>query len=465
MATPKGDALGTGRIGSLLFRLAVPAITAQLVNVLYNMVDRMYIGRIPEVGATALTGVGVSLPLIMIISAFASLVGAGGAPLAAIEMGRKNPKKAEEILGNSLVLLTVLGAVLTGVLLVWGEQMLWWFGASADTIGYGTEYMRIYACGTLFVQISLGMNMFITTQGFATTSMLTVLIGAVLNIVLDPVFIFVLDMGVSGAALATILSQAVSAVWVLCFLFGKRTLLRLRGRYLRLRPSVLLPVMGLGVSPFIMQATESVIVICFNASLQRYGGDVAVGAMTILSSVMQFAMLPLQGLTQGAQPIVSYNYGARNGPRVKKAFSLLLIAALTYTFVLWGLVMLFPGLFSAIFTNDPALTACANWGLRIYMSAACIFGAQIACQQTFLALGNAKASLFLAILRKIVLLIPLIFILPQFFADRVMAVFLAEPVADTLAVTTTVSLFCWQFRHTLRELGEPETSPQKEETV
>ena len=428
-------------VGKLLLSLAAPAIAAQIVNLLYNMVDRIYIGHIPGTGALALTGLGVTLPVITLIAAFAALVGFGGAPRASIAMGKGDYDGAEKILGNCVVTLCIFSVILTVIFYAFAEPILYAFGASEDTIGYAVDYMRIYVLGTLFVQITTGLNTFITAQGFASTGMKTVLIGAGLNLVLDPVFIFGLGMGVKGAALATILSQAVSAVWVICFLSGKKTTLRIRVANLRLSPRIMAPVLALGVSPFIMQATESLLSVCFNTSLQKFGGDVAVGAMTILSSVMQAAMLPLQGMTQGMQPIVSFNYGANNSPRVKKAFLLTLGCCLAYSFLLWGAAMLFPQWLARIFTTDQSTIEYSTWAMRIYMAAACIFGAQLACQQTFVALGKAVHSLFLAVLRKVILLIPMIYILPNFFSNKVFAVFLAEPVSDTIAVCTTVTLF------------------------
>ena len=428
-------------VGKLLLSLAAPAIAAQIVNLLYNMVDRIYIGHILGTGALALTGLGVTLPVITLIAAFAALVGFGGAPRASIAMGKGDYDGAEKILGNCVVTLCIFSVILTVIFYAFAEPILYAFGASEDTIGYAVDYMRIYVLGTLFVQITTGLNTFITAQGFASTGMKTVLIGAGLNLVLDPVFIFGLGMGVKGAALATILSQAVSAVWVICFLSGKKTTLRIRVANLRLSPRIMAPVLALGVSPFIMQATESLLSVCFNTSLQKFGGDVAVGAMTILSSVMQAAMLPLQGMTQGMQPIVSFNYGANNLPRVKKAFLLTLGCCLAYSFLLWGAAMLFPQWLARIFTTDQRTIEYSTWAMRIYMAPACIFGAQIACQQTFVALGKAVHSLFLAVLRKVILLIPMIYILPNFFSNKVFAVFLAEPVSDTIAVCTTVTLF------------------------
>ena len=323
------DFLGTEPVGKLLLKLSIPTVIAQLINMLYNIVDRIYIGHIPGNGSLALTGVGVCMPLIMIVSAFAALVSSGGAPRASIYMGKKKPESAEEILGGCFVLQILVSLILTVVLLIYGKNLLLAFGASENTLSYALDYMRIYAFGTLFVQVTLGMNAFITAQGFTTVSMISVLIGAICNITLDPVFIFGLNMGVKGAALATILSQAVSCVWVVVFLCGKKTLIHIRKKYLKLNPSVVLPCVALGLAAFIMQSSESIVTVCFNSSLLRYGGDIAVGAMTILTSVMQFAMLPLQGIAQGAQPISSYNYGAKNAGRVKKIFRLLLITCLS----------------------------------------------------------------------------------------------------------------------------------------
>ena len=443
--------LGEEPIGRLLMTLAVPAITSQLVNALYNMVDRMYIGHIPEIGSTALTGVGVCFPLIMIISAFASLIGMGGAPRASIYMGKKDNKTAEKIMGNCFTALIVIAVILTAAVLLFQEPLLYLFSASSDTIGYAKEYMSIYAVGTIFVQLTLGMNAFISAQGFSKISMLTVVIGAVTNIVLDPVFIFLFDMGVAGAALATILSQALSAVWAVWFLCGKKTVLRLKKENLRIRLSLLMPCVGLGVAPFVMQSTESILLLCFNSSLLKYGGDLAVGAMAILSSVMQFAMLPLQGLTQGGQPIISFNYGAGNMARVKKAFQIQTICCFTFAFVLWAAVQLVPGLFVAIFTNDAQLAELTKWALRIYMGSVLLMGIQISCQQSFIALGNSRVSAFLAIFRKIIVLIPLIYILPALLEDKVFAVFLAEPVADAIAVLTTSTLFYREFKKLMKK--------------
>lgn len=439
--TSEQNKLAVMPVGKLLASLAMPAIAAQIVNLLYNMVDRIYIGHIPGVGSLALTGLGVTLPVITLIAAFAALVGFGGAPRASIAMGKGDYGRAEKILGSCVFTLICLAVVLTAFFSFFAEPILYAFGASSDTIVYALPYMRIYVCGSICVLFTTGLNAFITSQGFAGMGMQTVMIGAGLNIVLDPLFIFAFDMGVQGAALATVLSQAVSAVWVLWFLCGNKTVLHIRKQNIKFSFRIMGPVLTLGISPFIMQSTESLLSVCFNTSLQKYGGDIAVGAMTILSSVMQFSMMPLHGLAQGMQPIVSFNYGAKNMDRVKRAFLLTLGGCLCYSFVVWLMAMLIPGGLARVFSSDAATVEYTRWAMRVYMAVACIFGAQIACQQTFVALGKAVHSLFLAVLRKIILLIPMIYILPHFFEDKVFAVFLAEPVSDLLAVAATVTLF------------------------
>ena len=446
--------LGTEPIGKLLRKLAVPTVIAQLVNMLYNIVDRIYIGHIPGDGDLALTGVGVCLPLILIVSAFAALVASGGAPRASIYMGKQDHNTAEKILGGCFALQVCISVVLTAVLLLWSKDLLLAFGASENTIPYAVDYMRIYAIGTIFVQMTLGLNSFITAQGFAQIGMRTVLIGAVSNIVLDPIFIFALNMGVKGAALATILSQGISCVWVLRFLTGPKTLLRLKKENIRLAPRLILPCVALGTATFIMQASESVISVCFNSSLLKYGGDIAVGAMTILSSVMQFAMLPLQGIAQGAQPITSYNYGARNTDRVRQTFRLLVKVCLCYSVALWAIIQLFPGAFAHIFTPNADLVAFTVPALRIYCAVLFLFGIQIACQMTFVSIGAAVCSIVVAVLRKFVLLLPLIYLMPHLMADKTMAVYTAEPVADAIAVTCTAILFGFQFRKALRKVEQ-----------
>lgn len=453
MQENKTQELGTCSVGKLLFKLAVPAIAAQIINLLYNLVDRMYIGHIADIGKLALTGVGVCLPLIMLISAFAALVSMGAAPRASIFLGKGEGENAEKTLGNSFSLLIILSLIITIIFFFFSEDLLLLFGASENTIEYAVDYMKIYSLGTIFVQLTLGLNAFISAQGFATVSMMTVIIGAIVNIILDPILIFGFNMGVSGAALATIISQSISMIWILFFLTGKKSTLKLRKKNLPLSKEIIIPSLILGLSPFIMQATESLIAVCFNSSLLKYGGDIAVGAMTILTSVMQFSMLPLNGLTQGGQPIISYNYGAKNSGRVKKAFKILLISCLSYSIILWALVMVTPKSFVLIFNNDPELVTFTSRALRIYMAVSGVFGIQIACQQSFIALGNAKTSLFLALLRKIILLIPLIYIMPMFISDKTIAVFMAEPVADLLAVSTTAILFFIQFRKSMQEIS------------
>ncbi len=440
--------LGKGSVGKLLFQLALPAIIAQIVNVLYNIVDRIFIGRMPN-GELAMAGVGVAFPIIMIVSAFSALVGMGGAPLAAIKMGEKDNDGAEKIMTNSFSTLVIIAIILTISLLIFKENILWAFGASKDTIGYANDYIGIYLIGTLFVQIGLGLNPFINTQGFAKTGMITVLIGAIINIVLDPILIFGFNMGVKGAALATISAQLVSAVWVLLFLVGKKSVLKIRKKYIVPSLKVIGPILLLGISPFIMQATESLVIISMNNNLAKYGGDLAIGAMTIMSSVMQIILLPMMGLTQGAQPIISFNYGADKLDRVRKTFKLLLVSCLVYTTLMWGAIMIFPQVFVSIFNSNPQLVEITVWSMRIYFGGILLFGAQIACQQTFLALGQAKISMILALLRKIILLIPLIFILPIFFENKLQGVLTAEPVADITAAIVTIICFSVFYKKTL----------------
>ncbi|MEG1311165.1 MAG: MATE family efflux transporter [Romboutsia sp.] len=443
--------LGSGRIDKLLVNLALPAIVAQMVNLLYNIIDRIFIGRMPD-GEIAMAGIGVAMPIIMIISAFSALVGNGGAPLVAIRMGENNNEDAEKIMSNSFSMLIILSLILTILFLIFKEQLLWAFGASNATIGYSVDYLTVYIIGTIFVQISLGMNPFINTQGFAKIGMMTVSIGAIINIVLDPIFIFVLGMGVKGAALASIMAQAVSAIWVVNFLFGKKSILKIRRKYLAPSKKIIVLVIGLGIAPFIMQGTESLVLISLNNQLSKFGGDLAVGAMTIMNSIMQIIVLPLMGLTQGAQPIISYNYGANNLKRVKETFKVLLITCLSYTCIMVTLVLAFPAIFVSIFNNKPELVEITSMSMRIYFPGMIIFGAQIACQQTFLALGKSKISLILALLRKIVLLVPLIFILPMILDNGFKSVLLAEPIADILAATTTIICFVIFYKKTLNRI-------------
>ena len=441
--------MGTGSVKMQMLQMAVPAVIAQVINLLYNIVDRIYIGHIPEIGGTALTGVGLFSPILMLITAFAMMAGSGGAPRAAIAMGQGDKDRAEKILGNCFTVLMGMAVVLTAAFYFAAPTLLRLFGASDATLPYAVEYGRIYILGSIFVLTVMGMNTFITTQGFAKISMLTTVIGAVINIVLDPIFIFVLDMGVAGAALATVLSQAVSAVWILKFLTGKQTILRLKKENLKLVSNVILPCLGLGVSTFVMLSTESILSVSFTSSLARFGGDVAVGAMTVLTSINQLITMPLSGICQGGQPLISYNYGARKLDRVKEAFFCQFGVCVAYTTAFWLLLMVFPDFFAGIFTSDTALVSYTSWALKIFLACGFSIGFQISCQQAFMALGQAKISLIMALLRKVFLLIPMIFLLPFFFENKAFAVFLAEPVSDLTAAAVTTFMF---FRFFLRML-------------
>ena len=442
--------LGNDAIGKLLFKLATPAIIAQLVNVLYNIVDRIFIGRLPE-GDLAMAGVGVAFPIIMLISATSALIGMGGAPLAAIKMGKQDHDGAEKIMSNALSMLVIISALLMTALFIFKEPLLLTFGASEQTLSYANDYLGIYVLGTLFVQIAIGMNPFINTQGFAKIGMMTVMVGAIINIVLDPILTYGFNLGVKGAAYATVAAQLVSAIWVLRFLFGKKSTLKIRKEFLIPEAKVVLPILALGVSPFIMQATESIVLISLNNQLSKYGGDLAVSAMTIISSINQIILLPLMGLTSGAQPIISYNYGAKQYDRVKQTFKLLLVVCLIYTTTMWASLMFIPEVFVNIFNDKPELVEITSHSIRIFFAGIFVLGAQVACQQTFLALGQAKISLILALLRKMILLVPLIFILPAtltMLMTQLDLVFLAEPVADVLAASTTVICFILFYRKT-----------------
>ncbi len=453
---PKQD-MGTGSVKKLMAQMAVPALVGQVVNLLYNIVDRIYIGHIPEVGGQALTGVGLFTPILMLITAFAMMAGSGGAPRAAIAMGQGDKDRAEKIMGNCFTLLLALTVVLTVVFYIACPTLLRWFGASDATLPYGVEYGRIYILGTLAVLIVMGMNTFITTQGFATMSMMTTVIGAGINIILDPILIFGFDMGVKGAAIATVASQIVSAVWILLFLTGKKTILKLKPANMKLVPSVILPCLGLGVSTFVMISTESILSISFTSSLARYGGDLAVGAMTVLTSINQLMTMPLSGICQGGQPLISYNYGAKKFDRVKEAFYCQFFVCVAYTVGFWALLMLMPNFFAGIFTSDAALVEYTAWALRVFLALGFSVGFQISCQQAFMALGQAKISLVMALLRKVILLIPLIFILPNFFENQAFAVFLAEPVSDIIAAAVTTVMF---FRFFFKMLKEGKAAQQ-----
>lgn len=434
------NVLGTAPIGRLIIKMSLPTIAAQIVNLLYNIVDRMFVGRIPGVGSLALAGLGVTFPIIMLISAFAMLAQMG-APLASIEMGRNDYKRAEKYLGNSVTMMIFFSVVLAVFFYITKDKILLAFGASENTLPYASEYISVYLIGTLFVQATLALNPYITNQGFSKTSMATICIGAVMNIILDPIFIFVFEMGVKGAALATIISQLVSCVWVLKFLTGRKTLIKIRLSNLMPNKKIILTTLALGVSPFIMNATECIIQLTFNTGMIKYGNDMYVAIMSILFSVMQFVWLPLSGLAQGVQPIIGFNYGAGNNERVKKAFRSLFTICMVFSVVVIAVIELVPGGFLGLFSNDAELINTGKNALRLFMVGMAVMGAQSACQQTFLALGQAKISMFLAILRKIILLLPLAIILPPIGGLGVWGLFLAEPISDVLAAATTTTLF------------------------
>lgn len=436
-------------IGRLILKLAIPTITAQLINALYNIVDRIYLGHIPGTGGLVLTGVGITFPILMLITAFSNLIGAGGAPLAAIQLGGGNKEKAEDILNQGFTCLIVLSIFLTIFFLTFKKPLLYIFGASDITYQYANEYITTYLIGTIFVQVCLGMNTFITAQGYSSFAMITTLIGAALNIALDPIFIFAFNMGARGAALATIISQGVSMVWVISFLRGKKTILHLDRKKFKITKEIMLPVFALGVSPFIMAATEAAINIVFNSTLQRTGGDIAVGTMTIITSIMSFIWMPLQGFAMGAQPVISFNFGARNNKRVTSAFKIMLITAIAYACTCTALLELFPNVFLSAFTSDQVLKEYAIPFTRIYFFGIGIFGSQMACQQTFLGLGQTKLSLFLALLRKVILLIPLVLILSSILGVK--GVFLAEPISDITSALTAITLLSVNFKKILKK--------------
>ena len=447
MQATKDNRLGTENITRLMISLAIPSVLAQIVNVLYNIVDRIYIGRIPGVGAVALTGVGVTFPIITIISAFSGFASGGGAPLAAIALGQGDRKRAERILGNCVSMLLFFTVILLAFFFVFQKPLLYVFGASDNTIGYSSTYISIYLLGTVFVELAVGLNTFISAQGQARTAMFSVLIGAVVNIVLDPIFIFVFHMGVAGAAVATIISQALSAAWVLRFLCSEKSGIRLKKAGMKLDFSLIGQIMALGVSPFVMSATESAITIVMNHGLQVYGGDLYVGSMTILQSVLQLVFVPISGFTNGVQPIISYNFGAGKFDRVKMTIKRMISITFLAAFVYVVFAMLRPGLFARLFTTDEDLIALVKKVLPVYIAGMSVFGVQSGVQSSFLGLGQAKISLCIALLRKVILLIPLALILPRFFG--VMGVYYAEPVADILSVLTASTLFLLNIRKIL----------------
>lgn len=441
--------LGTDSIPRLMFKLSTPAIIAQLINVLYNIVDRIFIGRM-EGGELAMAGVGVAFPIITLTMAFSSLVSAG-APLASIKMGEGDNESAEKIMANSFLMLIIVAITLTIIFSIFKKPIMLIFGASEATITYALDYIGIYVLGTIFVQIALGMNTYINTQGFTKIGMMSVSIGAIVNIILDPIFIFYFNLGVRGAALATIVAQAISAIWVLKFLFGEKSIIKLRKKNFKFNKKIIFSIISLGVAPFIMQSTESLVLVSLNSQLAKYGSDLAVSSMTIMSSIMQMVLLPTMGLSQGAQPIISYNFGAKNFDRVKKAFKLCFTLCISYTMIMCLSLMVIPDTFVKIFNNDAGLVEMAVWSIRIYFAGIFLFGMQIACQQTFLALGQAKISLFLALLRKVILLVPLIFIIPNFTQNKLFGVLLAEPIADILAALTTGMCFMYFYKKTLSQ--------------
>jgi putative MATE family efflux protein len=435
------DLLGSGSIKSLFFRLTIPAVVAQVISLLYNIVDRIYIGHMAEVGQSALTGAGLFVPILLLINAFAMLVASGGAPLMSIRLGEGQKEKAEKIMGNSFSALILLSIVLTIVMYLAAPQLLYFFGASENTFVYALPYARIYILGTVFVTIALGMNFYISAQGFAKESMMTNIIGAVINIILDPILIFGFNMGVEGAAIATVFSQAVSAAWVIIFLMGTRPSVRLQKKTFRIEKKILMPCLALGASSFIMLSTESLLSITFNHSLALYGGDMAVGAMTIITSVSSLISMPLNGITQGAAPLLSYNFGAAKNDRVRKSFRMIFTTCVVYAGIGWILIMLLPRTIASAFTANTELLDYSVWAMRIYFACTITLGFQISCQQSFVALGQAKISLLMALLRKIVLLIPLILILPHFISNQVLAVFIAEPISDAIAASITTIMF------------------------
>ena len=447
MQATKDNRLGTENITRLMISLAIPSVLAQIVNVLYNIVDRIYIGRIPGVGAVALTGVGVTFPIITIISAFSGFASGGGAPLAAIALGQGDRKRAERILGNCVSMLLFFTVILMAFFFVFQKPLLYVFGASDNTIGYSSTYISIYLLGTVFVELAVGLNTFISAQGQARTAMFSVLIGAVVNIVLDPIFIFVFHMGVAGAAVATIISQALSAAWVLRFLCSEKSGIRLKKAGMKLDFSLIGQIMALGVSPFVMSATESAITIVMNHGLQVYGGDLYVGSMTILQSVLQLVFVPISGFTNGVQPIISYNFGAGKFDRVKMTIKRMISITFLAAFVYVVFAMLRPGLFARLFTTDEDLIALVKKVLPVYIAGMSVFGVQSGVQSSFLGLGQAKISLCIALLRKVILLIPLALILPRFFG--VMGVYYAELVTDILSVLTASTLFLLNIRKIL----------------
>ena len=441
--------LGKEPLRKLFFTMAIPSVLAQLINVLYNIVDRIYIGHIKEIGSLALTGVGVTFPIIMVVSAFSAFAGQGGAPLASILLGAKDQEKAEKVLGNSTALLLIFSLSLTLIFQILKTPLLYAFGASDNVIGFAQDYIGLYLYGTIFVMLSLGLNTFISGQGNAKVAMLSVLIGAVTNIILDPIFIFILNMWVKGAALATIISQAFSAIWVVNFLISKKSSLKIKRENLKPDMKFIKKIGSLGCSPFIMQSTESLVLLTLNSGLQKYGGDLYVGSMSILTSVLQLIFVPVSGIAQGVQPIISYNFGAGNRERVVKTFKGLLIVCLMATMFMGGIAVMFPNFYVKMFTESEELVELTSKMMPIFTLGMCIFGIQQAIQVTFLALGQAKFSIFIALLRKVILLVPLAIILPRFVGVK--GIYYAEPMADITSVIVASITFALNFKNILRQ--------------
>ena len=448
----QSEKLGKEPLRKLFFTMAIPSVLAQLINVLYNIVDRIYIGHIKDIGSLALTGVGVTFPIIMVVSAFSAFAGQGGAPLASILLGAKDQEKAEKVLGSSTALLLVFSISLTLILQILKTPLLYAFGASDNVIGFAQDYIGLYLWGTIFVMLSLGLNTFISGQGNAKTAMFSVLIGAVTNIILDPIFIFVMNMGVKGAALATIISQAFSAIWVVNFLISKKSSLKIKRENLKLDMKFVKKIGSLGCSPFIMQSTESLVLLTLNSGLQKYGGDLYVGSMSILISVLQLIFVPVSGIAQGVQPIISYNFGAGNRERVIKTFKALLIVCLVATMFMGGIAVLFPNFYVKMFTESEELMKLTSKMMPIFTLGMCIFGIQQSIQVTFLAMGQAKFSIFIALLRKVILLVPLAIILPRFLGVK--GIYYAEPMADITSVVVASITFALNFKSILKQCGK-----------
>ncbi len=432
--SPKGD-FTRGSVIRNILSLALPMTLAQLINLLYNIVDRMYIGRIPGQSVLSLTGLGLCMPLISLVIAFASLFGTGGAPLCSIARGKGDLDEAEKILGNSFTMLLLTGAVLTAAGLIFKKPLLYAFGASDATYPYADSYLSIYMLGTVFVMLSLGMNSYINAQGFARTGMCTTLIGALLNIILDPIFIFSLDMGIRGAAIATVFSQAVSAAWTLRFLTGRRTILRIRTRHLRPDPATVGSITALGLSGFMMAVTNSIVQAACNSTLSAYGGDLYVSVMTVVNSIREIVSMPVSGITNGAQPVISFNYGAGKYTRIRTAIRFMSASCICYTVTLWGLLHLFPVFFIHIFNTQADLVEAAVPAMQIYYFGFFMMSLQFAGQTVFQALGKARFAIFFSILRKVVIVAPLTFLLPRFVTPPVNGVFLAEPISNFIGGT------------------------------